>query len=336
MSATLSGNVKSYHASVDGLADNTGSVVGEMSSHCDISGHVSQPGRIDGNVTPDVAITGSVQNDIFLHGVVALAKEFGVSPEMIQKAIEDFFRENPVDVITNYPDLRSKPQINGVTLEGNKTHTDLNLQPAGNYLTEVPPEYVTNEDLDRKGFATKEDIPVDYLTEDDLDRKDYAAKSDIPQVPSWAMQQTKPVYTPFEVGADPEGTSMSKISEHNVDIAAHNDIRVVLSELTNRINALADSDDTTLDQMSEIVKYIKSNKSLIDAITTGKISYSDIIDNLVTNLPNRPLSAAQGVVLKSLIDAIKVPTKVSQLENDQGYLTEHQDISGKLDADKLQ
>lgn len=30
-----------------------------------------------------------------------------------------------------------------------------------------------------------------------------------------------------------------------------------------------------------------------------------------------------------------IPEKVSQLENDAGYLTEHQDISGKLDASKL-
>lgn len=30
-----------------------------------------------------------------------------------------------------------------------------------------------------------------------------------------------------------------------------------------------------------------------------------------------------------------IPKKVSQLENDKGYLTEHQDISGKLDVDKL-
>ncbi len=30
-----------------------------------------------------------------------------------------------------------------------------------------------------------------------------------------------------------------------------------------------------------------------------------------------------------------IPTKVSQLENDKGYLTEHQDISGKLDASAL-
>ena len=33
--------------------------------------------------------------------------------------------------------------------------------------------------------------------------------------------------------------------------------------------------------------------------------------------------------------AEEYPTKVSQLQNDSGYLTEHQDISGKLDADKL-
>ena len=30
-----------------------------------------------------------------------------------------------------------------------------------------------------------------------------------------------------------------------------------------------------------------------------------------------------------------IPTKNSQLENDSGYLTEHQDISGKLDAARL-
>lgn len=32
---------------------------------------------------------------------------------------------------------------------------------------------------------------------------------------------------------------------------------------------------------------------------------------------------------------VKVPTKTSELENDSGFLTEHQDISGKLDTEKL-
>ena len=127
-----------------------------------------------------------------------------------------------------------------------------------------------------------------------------------PTVPEWAKQPEKPSYTAEEVGADASGTAVAKVSEHNTASNAHNDIRLLVQGLTERLNALADSDDTTLDQMSEVVAYIKSNKSLIDAITTSKINVSDIIDNLTTNVSNKPLSAAQGAKLKALIDAIAV------------------------------
>lgn len=102
-------------------------------------------------------------------------------------------------------------------------------------------------------------------------------------------------------------TSESKVSAHNTGTTSHSDIRLLIQGLTDRLNALADSDDATLDQLSEIVAYIKSNKSLIDAITTSKVNVSDIVDNLTTNVTNKPLSAAQGVALKSLIDAITIP-----------------------------
>lgn len=128
-----------------------------------------------------------------------------------------------------------------------------------------------------------------------------------PTVPAWAKNPTKPNYTATEVGADASGTAESKVSAHNAAADAHNDIRLSVQGLTDRLNALADSDDDTLDQMSEIVAYIKSNKSLIDAITTQKVSVSDIIDNLTTDASNKPLSAAQGVALKVLIDGITIP-----------------------------
>lgn len=128
-----------------------------------------------------------------------------------------------------------------------------------------------------------------------------------PTVPAWAKEPTKPTYTAVEVGADASGTAEAKVSVHNTAVDAHSDIRLLVQELTTRLNALADSDDDTLDQMSEIVTYIKSNKSLIDAITTQKVSVTDIIDNLTTNVANKPLSAAQGVVLKALIDGITIP-----------------------------
>lgn len=162
-----------------------------------------------------------------------------------------------------------------------------------------------------------------------------------PTVPAWAKAANKPTYTASEVGArpdtwtpsasevgaDPTGTAAGTVSSHNTAEDAHSDIRLLIAGLTTRLNALADSDDETLDQVSELVAYIKANRSLIEQVTTGKVSVSDIVDNLTTNASNKPLSAAQGVKLKALIDAITVPTKVSELQNDAGYLTQHQDLT---------
>lgn len=134
-----------------------------------------------------------------------------------------------------------------------------------------------------------------------------------------------------DVGALPDDTFIpSKITDltNDSDFATNGD----LAELQTRLNTIADSDDQTLDQLSEIVVYIKNNKNLIDGITTGKVSVSDIVDNLTSTAINKPLSAKQGKVLKDLIDAIVIPTNVSAFTNDAGYLTEHQDISGKQDV----
>ena len=153
-----------------------------------------------------------------------------------------------------------------------------------------------------------------------------------PTVPEWAKQPQKPTYTASEVGADAAGTAEGKVSAHNTSDMAHNDIRLLIEGLTTRLNVLADSDDTTLDQMSEVVAYIKSNKSLIDAITTSKVNVSDIIDNLTTNVSNKPLSAAQGVALKALIDGITIPEKLPnpQKLTFSGAVTAEYDGSGAV------
>ena len=126
----------------------------------------------------------------------------------------------------------------------------------------------------------------------------------IPTVPAWAKEAQKPSYTASEVGADPSGTAAAQVAAHNSGTDTHSDIRLLIQGLNDRLNAMADSDDTTLDQLSEVVAYIKSNRSLIDYITTSKVSVADIVDNLTTNVSNKPLSAAQGVVIKTLIDAL--------------------------------
>lgn len=105
----------------------------------------------------------------------------------------------------------------------------------------------------------------------------------------------KPVSTAQQNAID------SAVSTHNTSSVSHDDIRTLISGLTTRLNALADSDDTTLDQLSEIVAYIKNNKDLIDGITTNKINISDIVDNLDSTDPNKVLSSKQGNVIKNLI-----------------------------------
>ena len=113
--------------------------------------------------------------------------------------------------------------------------------------------------------------------------------------------QAKAIAEAKKAGTD----AQTSLTNHNTDTASHNDLRLDLKALADRINAVLDSDDTTLDELSEIVAYIKSNKALIDAITTSKVSITDIVDNLETNVSNKPLSAAQGVVLMALITALQ-------------------------------
>lgn len=195
-------------------------------------------------------------------------------------------------------------------------------------------------------LAKKSEVPTkvsdliddsDHRTVTDTEKAAWNAKSNFsgnyndltnkPTIPSTDGLATEN-YVDNAISAIPTPDVSGQINAHNTSTSAHNDIRTLISDLTTRLNAIADSDDTTLDQMSEIVAYIKNNKTLIEQITTNKVSVSDIIDNLTTNVSNKPLSAAQGVALKALVDAIVIPTKVSELTNDSGYLTEHQSLEG--------
>lgn len=166
--------------------------------------------------------------------------------------------------------------------------------------------------VDLTGYATEEWVIgrlTDYALKDDVPTK----TSDLTNDSNFATEQ----FVEKAISEIPTPDVSGQISAHNVDPGSHNDIRLLISGLSERINALADSDDTTLDQMSEVVAYIKDNRELIEQVTTAKISVSDIIDNLTTNVSDRPLSAAQGVVLKQLVDSLTTA------------------VGGKLDASAL-
>lgn len=153
--------------------------------------------------------------------------------------------------------------------------------------------YYTEAEINQK-LASKSDSTHNH--DDKYDAKGAAADS-LASAKSYTDTKTSNLASTTVVD--------NKVSSHNTSTSSHSDIRDLITGLTTRLNTLANSDDTTLDQMSEVVAYIKNNKNLIDGITTNKVNVSDIVNNLTTNVSNKPLSAAQGVAIKNLIDALQ-------------------------------
>lgn len=68
--------------------------------------------------------------------------------------------------VTDYDQLTNRPSINNVVLTGNKSISDLGLQPAGNYLTEIPSTYVQRSELSSYATNTSVDSKIDELSND--------------------------------------------------------------------------------------------------------------------------------------------------------------------------
>ena len=230
--------------------------------------------------------------------------------------------------LTEVPDGYAK------TTEIPKNPEDIGAQPSGNYALKSEIPSVPVQSVNGKTGAVN------------LSASDVGARPDnwmpsAQEVGALPNTYTPPNQTAEQVGADPKGTATSAVSQHNASDDSHGDIRLELKAINDRLTAFFDSDNQTLDELSEIVAYITRNKSLIDSITTSKVSVADIINNLTSNVTNKPLSAAQGVVLKGLIDTLSnnlanyqpkgdyalrselpnVPTKLSEFTNDSGFIT---------------
>lgn len=80
--------------------------------------------------------------------------------------------------ITDYDDLDNRPRINSITLTGNKSLSDLGIQPAGSYLTttEAASTYYTKTQADNK-FQT--DTQVNTAINSALTTGNYVTASDI-------------------------------------------------------------------------------------------------------------------------------------------------------------
>ena len=95
-----------------------------------------------------------------------------VSTEGIAQIVQDYFKENPIEVGATQEQVN---QINTNTSAINDIKENYakktDIPDVSRYLTEIPAEYVTESELEAKGYITT--IPSEYVTEEELSSKGY-------------------------------------------------------------------------------------------------------------------------------------------------------------------
>lgn len=100
-------------------------------------------------------------------------------------------------------------------------------------------------------------------------------------------------------------------------------------ELETAVEELTESIPRKVSELENDIPYISETDAINTYATKSELSSN--INNLIN-------TKASKMELETAVDELSesIPTKVSQLQNDKGYLTEHQDISGKVDRTELE
>lgn len=155
-----------------------------------------------------------------------------------------------------------------------------------------------------------------------------------PTVPSWAKTSSKPSYTAAEVGAVPTSRTVN-------GKALSSDITLSAADVSALPSSTAiPAAPGTLNTDNSAAQTVSSSEALSGTVKLHKVSKTGSYNDLL-NTPTIPAAQIQSDWNQSTttaLDYIKnkptiptVPTNVSAFTNDAGYLTSHQDISGKED-----
>ena len=206
---------------------------------------------------------------------------------------------------SDYVALTNKPQIGGVELTGNKSLSDLGIQPAGTYLTEIPAEYVTETELNGKGYLTA--VPAEYVTETELEGKGYITSAALEgyvtdselegkgYITSAALEgyaQTSEIPTDYLTDADLEGYAQTS------------DIPTATSDLTNDSGFITNS-------VNNLTNYTLTS-GLATVATSG--SYNDLSNkptiitsyNDLTDKPSIPSAYVLPTASTTTLGGVKV------------------------------
>lgn len=249
------------------------------------------------------------------------------------------------DIESDYAKSSDIPSLSGLATETwvNEQGFLTEHQDLSNYATkdEIPSldgyateSYVTEQisnipSVDLTDYAKKNEIPdvSGYITEEQLLAKDYADKA-------YVTEEIAKASTGGEIDLS---SYLSKVEASETYVAKEDGKSLIADAEIERLADVDNYDDTEIDNRVKAIEddYIK-NTDLAAVAKSG--SYNDLID--APTIPS----------VEGLAKTEDIPTKVSELENDsnylssipeeyvtdtelnaKGYLTEHQDISGKVD-----
>ena len=170
----------------------------------------------------------------------------GETTEFIEK-IEEINYQEPTDnngsfiQFGSYTDLKNKPSINGVELEGNKGLEELGIQPQGNYALEESIPVSLSQLIDDVGYLTEyiESDPtvpayIKKITEQNI--VDWNAKSDFSGDYNDLVNKPNIPTVPTNLGAF--SNDVGYLTEHQdlSEYAKTKDIPTKISDLTNDSN----------------------------------------------------------------------------------------------------
>lgn len=289
-----------------------------------------------GSTTDDLdeclLLEGKSGNDVQLRGLLApTANNDAATKAYVDgKATKSGVGLSNVDNVKQYS--ASNPPPYPVTSVNGKTGAVTVTVPSkvsqltndSNFISSIPSEYVTETELEAKGYLTA--VPSEYVTETELAAKKYLTSytETDPTVPSWAKAASKPTYSKSEVGLG----NVENVKQYS----ASNPPPYPVTSVNGKTGAVTVTVPTKVSELTNDSKYLTSYTETDPTVpswakATSKPTYtkSEVglgnVDNVkqysASNPPPYPVTSVNG---KTGAVTVSVPTKTSELTNDSGFI----------------